>query len=43
MGSAPFQKIIGNNALRENLFLGTMRPAMNWIALHAGRAPECNA
>jgi Protein of unknown function (DUF1236) len=40
-GSPPFQKFIGNNALPENFFWGTMLLAMNWMALQAGSAPEC--
>ena len=43
MGSASFQKFIGNNALLENFFWGTMLCAMNWMALQADRAPECKA
>jgi hypothetical protein len=40
MGSPPFQKFIGNNALLENFFWGTMLPPANWMALQTGRTPE---
>ena len=35
-GSPSFQKIIGNNAVLEIFFWGTMPPSMNWMALQAG-------
>jgi hypothetical protein len=41
-GSAPFSKIHLKQPLSQSFFWGTMLRAMNWIALHAGCAPECS-